>query len=89
MDLKILDEAAAVVRDRQAKYGRPEDNHRDTAALWSVFLGVRVTARQVCLMNILQKISRERCAPARDNLVDIAGYAQNASGGDDASEGGA
>lgn len=30
------------------------------------------------MLNILQKISRDQHAPKLDNLVDIAGYAENA-----------
>lgn len=75
----VLDEAAAIVEGaRRDSYGTPAENHGRTAALWSAYLGVEITARQVCLMNILQKISRDAHRPHRDGLVDIAGYALNA-----------
>jgi len=75
----ILSEAADIVGgSRQADYGTPLANHSRTAALWSAYLGIPVTARQVCMLNILQKVSRDVHAPKRDNLVDIAGYAENA-----------
>lgn len=85
----ILHEADAITSgDRQASYGRPEDNHGLTAALWTAFLQARacgdpqraieIDDRDVCILNILQKISREAFSPKRDNLVDIAGYARNA-----------
>lgn len=75
----VLAEAARIVDGaRQWSYGTPRDNHGRTAALWSDYLGFEVNARQVCMMNILQKISRDRHAAKRDNLVDIAGYARNA-----------
>ena len=61
---------------RQDAYGTPQDNHGRTAALWGAYLGHPITARQVCMLNILQKISRDTHAPKRDNLVDIAGYAE-------------
>ena len=76
----ILAEAEAIVHgDRQADYGTPLENHSRTAALWSAYLGHPVTARQVCMLNILQKISRDVHHSKRDNLVDIAGYAENAN----------
>lgn len=76
----ILAEAEAIVHgDRRASYGTPIDNHSRTAALWSAYLGIPVTARQVCMLNILQKISRDAFSAKRDNLVDIAGYAENAN----------
>ncbi len=75
----ILTEAAHLVHgERRAAYGDPSVNHGRTADLWSSYLGVPITPRQVCMMNILQKISRDAFAPKHDNLVDIAGYAANA-----------
>lgn len=75
----VLDEAASVVLgDRRAFYGPPKINHTRTAAMWSAYLGVQVSPHQVCLMNILQKISRDANRQKIDNLVDIAGYALNA-----------
>jgi hypothetical protein len=43
-----------------------------------VYLGTEITPRQVCVMNILQKISRDAHAEQDDNLLDIIGYAVNA-----------
>lgn len=75
----ILDEASRITRgDRQASYGTPLSNHGLTAELWSAYLVAEITPRDVCILNILQKISREARGPKRDNLVDIAGYARNA-----------
>lgn len=72
----VLTEAGATVLDRQEGYGSPYDNHGRTARIWSAMLGIEVTARMVCLLNIAQKVSRDTNAPKRDNLVDIAGYAR-------------
>jgi len=75
-----LDEAKQVVcGDRARDYGKPSVNHRRTADLIGAYLGIPITPRQVCVINILQKISRDAHEPKRDNLVDIAGYAQNAA----------
>lgn len=64
--------------DRRQTYGHPKANHARTAALWSAYLGIEITPRQVCMLNALQKISRDAHAPKRDNLIDICGYAENA-----------
>jgi hypothetical protein len=73
----ILAEAAEIVDgDRQQHYGPPGENHGRTAALWTAYLGTPVSAADVCALNILQKLSRERHAAKRDNLVDVAGYAE-------------
>ena len=89
--MSVLDEAAALVNgDRQAAYGHPRDNHACTAALWTAYLQRRsdastpdtpvtgVDAYDVCMLNILQKVSRLAHSRTRDGLVDIAGFAQNA-----------
>lgn len=73
-----LSEATAIVYAGRQHYGTPRENHERTAALWSAYLGVPITARQVCICNVLQKVSRDAHQPGRDNLVDIAGYAENA-----------
>ena len=82
---QLLKEASqAVCGPRQRAYGPPANNHACTAWLWKAYMlrrfGVHltVTGRDVCLMNILQKVSRDANMTTRDNLVDIAGYAANA-----------
>jgi len=79
--MNILQEADEIVhRDRNHDYGNPLDNHSFTAELWNSFLARRkgpLTARDVCWMNILQKITRDSHKPKRDNLTDVAGYAAN------------
>lgn len=72
----LLADANKAVNNRA--YGSPKENHERTAALFSTYLGVPITARQVCMLNVLQKVSRDAHVPKRDNLVDIAGYADNA-----------
>lgn len=74
----VLHKAAEAVQARGVNYGTPAENHGRTAAMWSAYLGVEVTARDVCMLNILQKVSRDRARPIEDNPVDIAGYAENA-----------
>jgi len=74
-----LDVAKEIVYGpRHDDYGHPADNHGRTAALWSAYLGTKVTSRQVCMMNVLQKVSRDANKSGHDHLVDIAGYAENA-----------
>lgn len=74
----LADAAKIVYGQRRDSYGAPEDNHTRTAQLWSTYLGFPVTARQVCMMMILLKISRDKHSETLDNLTDIAGYAENA-----------
>ena len=79
MAKSVLVEAYEVVHTaRAADYGTPHANHKQTAELWSAYLGYAITPRQVCILNILQKVSRDAFRVKRDNMVDIAGYAENA-----------
>jgi hypothetical protein len=72
-----LQEAQRLVYgDRGAAYGHPLDDYTKTAALWSVILGTKVTPQQAILCMIAVKISRQMNKHKRDNIVDIAGYAE-------------
>ena len=63
--------------DRGRDYGHPLDDYTRTAALWSAYLGLTVTAEQAQVCMMLVKISRLKNSPAHhDSLVDIAGYAR-------------
>ena len=64
---------------RRRDYGTPDENFGLIASLWSVQLKHEVTPMQVAMCLILLKIARQVNSPKRDNLVDIAGYAQCAS----------
>jgi hypothetical protein len=82
--ITILEEAnKATSVSRNKAYGHPAANHSCTARLWRAYIERRfgvdlaLTAEDVCMLNILQKVSREAHGHTRDNLVDIAGYARN------------
>jgi len=77
--VNVLEEARKAIENRRLSYGPPSENHKRTAELWSAYLGVHIDARHVCMMNILQKVSRDGFEPTLDNLIDIAGYAENAN----------
>ena len=76
----VLEEAQEIIHGpRRDDYGHPLDNHGLTAAFWESHLGEKVTAEDVCFMNIMQKISRARTTGkiTRDTLIAICGYALN------------
>ena len=84
MSKNILEEALRIVDgDRGKFYGHPLDNHGNTAEFWASYLkrkfGVEInlTGRDVCLMMVLLKISRDANRPKEDNLLDICGYTRN------------
>lgn len=90
----ILDQAKEVVYgERQASYGHPYDNHsrsgRIIGALLDGWLRKQpgfenipvvpdIPPRIVCHIMVGTKLSRDVNRPKEDNLVDVAGYAQNA-----------
>lgn len=77
MSETILEEAQRLVHgDRGHDYGHPLDDFTKTARLWEVVLGTEVRPEQVALCMICVKISRELNMPKRDNMVDLAGYAE-------------
>jgi len=77
-DFALFDEVKHIVTgDRREFYGHPLDNHGRTAEMWSAYLGIKITPEQVCWMMMLLKCARQAHMPARDNLIDIVGYATN------------
>jgi hypothetical protein len=76
-EASILTEAQDLVYgDRGDDYGHPLDDFGRTAHMWSAILGVHVEPEQVGLCMAALKISREVNSPKRDNLTDMAGYAE-------------
>jgi hypothetical protein len=78
--VSILDVAKEVIEGkRQDDYGTPLINNSRIAALWTVYIeskkGEPLTAEDVCMMNVLQKVARAMNSITNDTLVDIAGYA--------------
>lgn len=83
----LLHRLAALLRDRQATYGRPTDQHPVTAQLWNVYLEAKwqrqggwipLTASDVCVLNLLQKLSRAACGkPTLDTAMDVMGFGHN------------
>lgn len=66
----------AVLHDRAATHGAPEDTFGVLAALWSVRLGVMITPAQAAIMLIDLKTARAWGNPGHDdNWIDMAGYA--------------
>jgi hypothetical protein len=80
----VLTEADEIVNGaRQDTYGHPADNHGCTAEMWTAYLNRKydidldLDTRDVCWLNVLQKISRDAHLEKRDNLVDVVGYVAN------------
>ena len=81
-DETILQEAQRLVHGpRQTSYGHPFDDFTRTGRMWGAILGTEgpIPPDLVALCLIAVKVSREVNAPKRDNIVDIAGYAETLS----------
>jgi hypothetical protein len=79
----ILEEAQRLVHgDRGAAYGHPADDFGRTAEYWTTTFkeklkpGERFHAGDIPLALIGVKLSREVNKPKRDNMTDLAGYAE-------------
>lgn len=76
-----LEANGLVFGDRNADYGHPLDDFDCTAALWNAYLRKRgleagLVGEDIGMLMILLKVSRQAGKNKRDNLVDIAGYAE-------------
>tara|TARA_R110000824_G_scaffold82382_2_gene206464 strand:- start:5863 stop:6207 length:345 start_codon:yes stop_codon:yes gene_type:complete len=82
-DIKLND----IVDARGQTYGDPRVNHARTANLWNAYIenilltrpaDTRLTATDVCFLNILQKVARlQHGAKHVDSVVDVKGYSDN------------
>ena len=89
---EILDSAKkCVCEDRNGQYGEPEDNFKNIAEYWEIYLrhncvgqgaDVCVTPADVAMMMALFKIARIETAgmPIADSYVDAVGYIVCAGG---------
>jgi len=65
----------SIVEQRAQHYGSGHENLTRIADLWSAYLGVEITASEVCWMMVLVKASRAKVdAEHLDNYVDAHGY---------------
>jgi len=66
--------AELVSGERLDEYGHPLDNLTRTAQIWSVILGIPISAEQVSLCMVGTKLSREVNRAKLDTVVDGIGY---------------
>jgi hypothetical protein len=65
-----------IIGDQASQHGDALAVHTNIAVLWSAFLGIPITARDMGLMVVLLKVARSKTgAFSIDDYVDAAGYA--------------
>lgn len=66
-------------KERRAVYGHPLDDYTRTAGMFNAAFAHKLkeplTPEDLMVVMILVKVSRQVNAPKRDNVIDIAGYA--------------
>ena len=73
---KILEEANKLIGgDRNNDYGDKLTNHKNIAALWSIFLRKKITAHDVAMCMALVKVASLMHAHKKDSYIDLAAYA--------------
>lgn len=89
----FVDEINRVMTERQGQYASPADNHGLTAQMFDLWTraakrartpdhreltdNVVFTAEDVCVFNVIQKLSRLANGTHDDSWLDIVGYAEN------------
>ena len=73
---EILEAArVCVCGEREQDYGTPEDSFTLIGKLWSAYMGVPFTPKDVAMMMALLKVARIKAGDKVDSFVDLAGYA--------------
>lgn len=73
---EILEAARkCVCGDREEDYGTPERSFERIARLWSVYLGIDISAKDATVMMVLFKVARLKHSDKLDTYIDLAGYA--------------
>jgi hypothetical protein len=74
--IEILKEAEKIVSNsREKAYGNKLANHTNIARLWSAYLDIGISPKEVAMMMCLLKIARTKLGDYHpDNYVDLVGY---------------
>ena len=68
-------EATKLIHERGTVYGHPINNMERISKMVSSYIDFPLMPHDICIINILQKISRLQESPGHlDSLIDIAAY---------------
>ena len=71
----LLDADNIVNGSRRADYG-PEESFGKMAKIYNTLFGKNIESSDICKILMIVKLVRESYNHKRDNLVDLAGYAE-------------
>jgi hypothetical protein len=74
--LQILQQAEKLVSgDRDKTHGEKLTNHKNIALLWSAYLEMKITPKDVAILMVLLKLARTKAGEHNlDDYVDACGY---------------
>lgn len=73
--MNILEEANKITHeDRNYDYDTPINNFKQISDITTAILGRYISPKDIAIIMIATKLSRESFKHKRDNLVDLAGY---------------
>ena len=73
---EILEQAKiCVCGHRQSDYGNPENSFARIGKLWSAYMDIEFTPKDVAVMMGLLKVARIKAGNTIDSAIDLAGYA--------------
>jgi hypothetical protein len=74
--LQILQQAEKLVNgDRDKTHGEKLTNHKNIALLWSAYLEMQITPKDVAILMVLLKLARTKAGEHNlDDYVDACGY---------------
>ncbi len=73
---QILQQAEKLVSgDRNKTHGDKLENHKNIALLWSAYLEMKITPKDVAILMVLLKLARTKAGEHNiDDYVDACGY---------------
>ena len=72
----ILEAArVCVCGEREQDYGTPEDSFSLIGKLWTAYMSIEFTTKDVAIMMALLKVARIKNGDKLDSFIDLAGYA--------------
>ena len=72
----FLEEAEkCICGDRDRDYGSPHGSFDLIGKLWSAYMGIEISAKDVAILMALLKVARCKHSNKLDSFVDLAGYA--------------